>query len=67
MKPLYVKLTLAAVWVLAVVIVGLVAGVTSVSGRVAVGAVALLPPIGAWLPWKAPAQTLSESIQEGRR
>jgi uncharacterized membrane protein YhiD involved in acid resistance len=62
-----IKLTAAAVWVLAAIGIGLVAGVTSPGGLVLLAALGLLPPLALLLLWNDPPQSLSESIQQGRR
>lgn len=67
MRLQYIKMTIAAVWVLFAVIGGVAADVTSAGGRVALAAFGLLPPLGMWLLWNAPPQTMSERIHEGRR
>ena len=61
------KSTVAAVWVLVAVVVGLVAGVTSTGGLVLLAALGLLPPLALLLLWNDPSQSMSESIQQGRR
>jgi hypothetical protein len=58
-----VKLGLAAAYVLAVGVVAVASGVTSGSGLVAFGALALLPPAALVALWNDPPQTLSETIQ----
>jgi hypothetical protein len=62
-----IKSTVAAVWVLGAIVVGLVAGVTSPGGLVALAALGLLPPLALLLLWNHPSQSMSESIQQGRR
>jgi hypothetical protein len=62
-----IKSTVAAVWVLAAIVVGLVAGVTSPGGLVALAALALLPPLALLFLWNHPSESMSESIQQGRR
>jgi len=62
-----IKLTVAAVWVLAAIVIGLVAGVTSTGGLVLLAALGLLPPLALLLLWNDPSQSMSESIQQGRR
>jgi hypothetical protein len=62
-----IKWTVAAVWVLAATIVGLVGGVTSPGSLVVLAALGLLPPLALLLLWNHPAQSMSESIQQGRR
>jgi len=55
------------VWILAAVVVGLVAGVSSTGGLVALTALGLLPPLALMLLWNEPSETMSESIRGGRR
>ena len=62
-----IKSTAASAWVLAAIIIGLVAGVTSPGGLVVLAALGLLPPLALLLLWNHPSQTMSESIQQGRR
>jgi len=62
-----IKQTVSAAWVVVVFAVGLVAGVTSSGGLVALLALGLLPPLALMLLWNEPPQTMSESIQQGRR
>ena len=62
-----IKSTVAAVWVLVAIVIGLVAGVTSVGGLVLLAALGLLPPLALLLLWNDPSPSLSESIQQGRR
>jgi hypothetical protein len=62
-----IKSTVAAVWVLAAIVVGLIAGVTSPGGLVVLAALGLLPPLALLLLWNHPSQSMSESIQQGRR
>ena len=62
-----IKSTAAVVWVLAAIVVGLVAGVTSPGGLVLLAALGLLPPLALLLLWNDPSQSMSESIQQGRR
>ena len=62
-----IKMALAAAWVVIAVIVGLVFGVTSAGGLVALVALGLLPPLAMLLLWNDPSQTMSESISKARR
>jgi hypothetical protein len=62
-----IKSAAAAVWVLAAIVVGLVAGVMSLGGLVLLAALGLLPPLALLLLWNDPSQSMSESIQQGRR
>ena len=63
----YIKMALAASWVLLSIVVGVVAHVTSAAGLVALVALAVLPPLAMFLLWTDPPQTLSESIRQARR
>ena len=67
MKLEYVKVMLAAVWVLAMLVVAYTAGVSTVSGQVVLVGVTLLLPLLMWWFWKDPTQTMSESIDQARR
>ena len=62
-----IKSIVAATWVLTAIVVGLVAGVTSTGGLVLLAALGLLPPLALLLLWNDPSQSMSESIQQGRR
>jgi hypothetical protein len=62
-----IKSAVAAVWVLTAIVVGLVAGVTSTGGLALLAALGLLPPLALLLLWNDPSQSMSESIQQGRR
>jgi hypothetical protein len=62
-----IKTTLAAGWVLAALLVGVVAGVQSAGAVVVLAALGLLPPVGILVFWNEPTQTMSESIGEARR
>ena len=63
MKLKNMKLSLAAAYVIAVVGVAVVSGVTSGAGLVAFGALALLPAAALVALWNDPPQTMSETIQ----
>jgi hypothetical protein len=62
-----IKWTISAAWVLVAFVIGLVAGVTSSGGLVALTALGLLPPLALLLLWNDPPQSISESIRQGRR
>jgi hypothetical protein len=62
-----IKSSVAVVWVLAAIVIGLVGGVTSPGGLLALAALGLLPPLALLLLWNDPSQSMSESIQQGRR
>jgi hypothetical protein len=61
------KTTIAASWIAVVIVVGLLLGATSMRSLVALACVAALPSLAVMLLWRTPAQTMSESIREGRR
>jgi hypothetical protein len=63
----YTKLTLAAAWILAACVLGLVTGVTSIGARLILAGFAVVPPLGILLFWHGPSQTLSESIHRARQ
>ena len=63
----YIKVMSVAAWVLAIGAAGLLAGITSSSGWLALAALAIVPPIVAMRFWKRPDQTMSQSIQEALR
>ena len=62
-----IKKACGVAWVLAAAIVGLVAGVRSTGGLVALAALGLLPPLALMFLWNEPPETMSESIRGGRR
>ena len=61
------KRALAAAWILAMGVAGFVANITSIRGWLLLAAVAFGPPLVTLFLWKAPPQTMSESIREARR
>jgi ABC-type nickel/cobalt efflux system permease component RcnA len=63
----YVREGVAVVWVLTLFMVGLAIGITSVSGWMTLTAVALISLVILQRLWRAPEQTLSESINKARR
>lgn len=60
------KIIVAAAWIAAVSVAGIVGDVNSGSSWAVLLAAGALPPIILWR-WREPAQTMSESIQEARR
>lgn len=60
----YRKAQWAAAWILSMGVVGYAAGTTSVAGWTVLVALALTPPVVLTRLWRAPAQTMSESIRE---
>jgi hypothetical protein len=61
------KTLLLVSWVIVVCLAALAIGVTSVSNWVVVAFVAVVPPLVVRSFWRAPEQTISESINEARR
>jgi len=61
------KRAVAVVWVLVAAVIGIVAGVRSTGGLVALASLGLLPPLALMLLWNEPSETMSESIRGGRR
>jgi uncharacterized membrane-anchored protein len=67
MRLQYIKMAITAVWLLVAAVIAIITGVASAAGLVVLVAVAVAPPLGMWLMWTDPTETLSESIQSGRR
>lgn len=61
------KTSLAGAWIAMVIAVGLLVGARSTRSLVFLVAAAALPTLAMMLLWRAPTQTMSESIREGRR
>jgi hypothetical protein len=51
-------------WALAIIAIGLVANVTSLSTWAVLALVALIPPVVLWRFWNVPAPSMSESIRK---
>ena len=66
MELQYIKTTVSALWALTAVVIATV-GDLSWSEGIALASFGLVPPLAILLLWNAPAQTLSQSIQEARR
>ena len=62
-----IKVTMAAAYVVMIVVAGLVSGLTSPSGWTALTALALLPAGAMLTMWHDPTPTMSEAIQQARR
>ena len=62
-----IKMALALAWIAAVIVVGLLLGVSTPGRLVLMAAFCILPPIGMMFLWSEPQETLSETIQGGRR
>jgi hypothetical protein len=67
MQTHYVKTAVMGVWILAVGALGYVLGATSLVGLAVLVAMALTPPVVMMRLWRAPSQSMSESIREARR
>ena len=63
----YAREGIAAVWILTLVLVGLAVGITSMSGWLTLAGLALISLVILQRLWRAPEQTLSESINKARR
>ena len=61
------KTQLFVAWAIVVCLVALAVGINSVSSWIVVAAVAVVPPFVARSFWRAPDQTISESIRDARR
>jgi hypothetical protein len=59
--------SLSAAWIVGVATVALAANVTTAASWALAAGVAVTLPAIMFRLWRAPAQTMSESIQEGRR
>ena len=67
MKLISIKAVVAAVWVLAVIIVGIAGQFGSPLSWTVLASVALLPTIVMMWLWNDPPKSMSESIREARR
>lgn len=67
MKLETIKLTVAAVYVVAIAGAGLISGMTSAVAWVGLGGLAVLPVAAMFRLWRHPSATMSESIQSARR
>lgn len=61
------KTQLFVAWAMLVCLVALAIGINSVSNWIVVACLAVVPPLVARSFWRAPAQTISESIRDARR
>ena len=61
-----IKRTIAAAWVVLILIVALMAQVTGPL-QLAIAALGLLPPLALLFLWNEPAQTMTQAIREARR
>jgi hypothetical protein len=61
------KAIAAGGWILAIIALGLVANLTSLSIWTVLALVALIPPVVLWRFWNVPDQSMSESIRKALR
>ncbi len=61
------KTLLFTAWSIAVFLAAIVLGITSVANWFVVAFIAVVPPLVVRSFWRAPEQTISESIHEARR
>ena len=61
------KTLLFVAWAFAIFLAAIAIGITSIPNWVVVASVAFVPPLVARSFWRAPEQTISESIHEARR
>jgi len=62
-----IKAIVAVVWVLLVVAIMVGSGhLTSMSDRLTLGLLAVVPPVVMWFWWKDPVRTMSQEIHEAR-
>lgn len=64
MQTDYVKAALMAAWILAVGVLGYVAGTTSFAAWTFVAAMSLVPPAVMMRLWRTPSPSMSESIRD---
>ena len=67
MQLLSIKRVIAILWVSAMCIIGIAAGLGSFSSWAVLAGIAVVPPLVMMWLWNDPHQTMSESIQEARR
>jgi hypothetical protein len=60
----FVKAALMGVWILAIGVLGYLAGTTSFAGWAVVAVVSLVPPAIVMRLWGAPAPSMSETIRD---
>ena len=61
------KTLLYIAWFIAVLLVAIAIGITTVSNWILVACAAVVPPLVVRSFWRAPEQTISESIRDARR
>jgi hypothetical protein len=60
----HVKAALIGAWILAVGVLGYILGTTSLAGWTVLAVVSVIPPVVIMRLWRAPSQSMSESIRE---
>ena len=60
----HVKAALIGAWILAVGVLGYILGTTSLAGWTVLAVVSVIPPVVMMRLWRAPSQSMSESIRE---
>ena len=63
----HVKAALIGAWILAVGVLGYILGTTSLAGWAVLAIVSVIPPVVIMRLWRAPSQSMSESIREVMR
>ena len=63
----HVKAALIGAWILAVGVLGYILGTTSLAGWTVLAVVSVIPPVVIMRLWRAPSQSMSESIREVMR
>jgi hypothetical protein len=62
-----IKVIIAVGWVLAVVAIMVGSGhLTSLSDRLTLGLLAVVPPVAMWFWWNDPVRTMSQNIHQAR-
>lgn len=67
MRIQQMKIAFAAVWTCGMAAAGVLAGVDTIVGWSILAALAVIPPFIVMRLWRAPEQSISESIQEALR
>jgi hypothetical protein len=60
----HVKAAMIGAWILAIGVLGYVLGTTSLAGWTVLAVVSVIPPVVVMRLWRAPSQSMSESIRE---
>jgi hypothetical protein len=62
-----IKTLVFVVWVIGICSAAIASGITSVPNWIVVACTAIVPPVVVRQFWRAPDQTISESIRDARR